>query len=334
MTGRSSKVVLVTGTSLVPEAARDYMESRGYQVRYIAQDAFTPEELTEALAGVSGYLIGGYEEPLASHFEAATKLEAVAWVGTDYKAYVPGWQRAFELGIAFLNSPGTNAVSVAEFTALLMLSLFRPFTARIVRGGEPISDLSAPGHDLYHHRLGVIGLGRIGSRLARIARLGFEMEVVYSGPNRHESLEHALGIEYVDRDVLLSSSDVISLHRPSPQTGDKYELGQREFSLMKDGAVVINTVHPQLIDFAALAWAIEAKGIRAAQDGVASGDAWEKVLALGPEKFLAVPSMAFNTQDANLRASMRTAEGVCDVLDGGTSPDVNNPDFRKIRHAR
>lgn len=334
MARRSSKVILVTGTALVPEAARDYMESRGYQVRYIAQDAFSPEELAEALKGVNGYLIGGYEEPLASHFENATNLEAVAWVGTDYKAYVPGWERAVELGIAFLNSPGTNAVSVAEFTALLMLSLARPYAARIARVGEPDSDLSAPGQDLYRHKLGIIGLGRIGSRLARISRLGFEMDVVYSGPHRHEPLEHALGIEYVDRDVLLSSSDIISLHRPSPQAGEKYELGQREFSLMKDGALVINTVHPQLIDLAALGWAIEAKGIRAAQDGVSSGEAWEKVLALGPEKFLAMPSMAFNTQDANLRASMRTAEGVCDVLDGGTSADVNNPGFRSKRLGR
>jgi len=328
------KIVLVTGTSLVPKAARDYMESRGYQVRYIAQDAFTADELSEALTDASGYLIGGYEEPLASHFEAATKLEAVAWVGTDYRAYVPGWERAIELGIAFLNSPGTNAISVAEFTALLTLSLTRPFISRIVRPGEPVSDLSAPGSDLYRHRLGIIGLGRIGSRVARIAKFGFEMEVVYSGPRRHESLEHAVGVEYVEKDVLLSSSDVISLHRPSPRENEPYELGQHEFALMKDGALVVNTVHAQLIDMSALRWAIETKGIRAAQDGVGSGESWEKLVALGSEKFLAVPSMAFNTADANLRASMRTAAGVCDVLEGGTSPDVNNPDFRSVHRAR
>ncbi len=328
------KTVLVTGTSLVPKEARDYIASRGFKVRYIAKDTFTDSELTESLADVSGYLIGGYEEPSAAHFEAAAHLEAVAWVGTDYKAYVPGWQRAMELGIAFLNSPGTNAVSVTEFTVLMMLAMSRPFVSRIAMPGQPPSDLGAPGTDVYQRRLGIIGLGRIGSRLARIARCGLEMEVVYCGPQRHEPLEHALGIEYLAKDDLLATSDTISLHRPSPAVGEEYELTEQDFALMKHGALVVNTAHPALVDAAGLAWAISTKGIRAAQDGLGSGPAWDQLLAFGPDRFLAVPSMAFNTQDANLRASMRTAEGVCAVLAGGTSPYVNNPDFRVVRAAR
>lgn len=328
------KVVLVTGTSLVPREARDFIASRGFDVRYVAKDTFTPGELTESLADVSGYLIGGYEEPSADHFEAATLLEAVAWVGTDYKANVPGWKHAMELGIAFLNSPGTNAVSVTEFTVLLTLMMTRPFISRIALSGHEPADLSTPGRDLYQHRLGIVGLGRIGSRLARIAKLGFEMEVVYCGPHRHELVEQALGIEYVTKDALLTSCDMISLHRPGPDAGEACELTRRDLALMKDGAVIVNTAHPQLIDAADLAWAVETKAIRVAQDGWGSGEAWDRLLRFGTDRFLAVPSMAFNTEDANLRASLLAAEGVCDVLAGGTSAYVNNPDFRAVRATR
>ncbi len=328
------KIVLVTGTSMVPESARDYIASRGFEVCYIAKDTFTSAELAESLAGVSGYLIGGYEEPSAAHFEAATMLEAVAWVGTDYQANVPGWRRAMELGIAFLNSPGTNAVSVAEFTVLLMIAMARPFVERIAIPGEGPADLHAPGTDLYQRRLGIIGLGRIGARLARIAKLGLEMDVVYFGPHRHQQAEQALGISYATKDELLATCDVVSLHRPGPSASEVCELAKREFASMKDGALVLNTAHPRLVDEADLYWAITTKGIRAAQDGWGGGQSWEKLLKLGTDKFLAVPSMAFNTHDANLRASMATARGVCDVLSGGSSSCVNNPDFRAVRATR
>ena len=295
-------IVLVTGTTLVPQVAMDYIESRGYQVRHAAKDTFSEHELDESLASVSGYLIGGYEEPSASNFEAAIKLQAVAWLGTDYKAYVPGWERAMELGIAIINSPGTNAVSVAEFTALLILSMVRPFTSQVVTPGKMVSDSAEAGRDLYHHRLGIIGLGRVGSRVAKIAKLGFEMDVVYSAPRRDEDLEHALGIEYVQKEVLLASSDIVTLHRPSLGPDESYEIGEYELSQIKNGAIIVNTVHPHLIDFAALADAIETKQIRAAMDGIGSGPAWDRLVALGPERFLALSSMAFNTVDANFRA--------------------------------
>jgi phosphoglycerate dehydrogenase-like enzyme len=312
----AKKTVLITGTSLVPVETAEYITKRGFKVKSVAQDLFTDEELHGALNEVNGYLIGGYEQPKAEHFESAGELEAVGWIGTDYRGHVPGWRRAVELGIAFLNSPGTNAVSVAEFALLLTLTMSRPFTRRVVLPGERASAMSAPGFDLFRRRMGVIGLGRIGSRVARIAGLGFGMEVVYWGPRRNESLEQALDVSYLNRDALISSSDIISIHRPSLLTGENFEFGSHEFSLMKPGAIVINTVHNELIDPNALAWAIENRGVRVAQDGMGSGPDWERLVAYGPEKFLAVPSMGFNTVDANSRASLITAQGVCDVLTG------------------
>lgn len=329
----SQRIVLVTGTSMVPDSACSYIRTRGYEVRLVRQDNFTASELHKALDGVSGYLIGGYEEPLAEHFEHASKLEAVAWVGTDYRAYVPGWKRAYELGIAFINSPGTNAISVAEFTVLLILTVSRPFTQRVVHPGQVPSELSGQGSDLYGRRLGIIGLGRIGARVARIAKFGFGMEVQYYAPRRNSILEQSLDVGYLGKDELLSTCDVITLHRPSPGKGEVFELSRTDFETMKESATLINTVHPDLVDLGSLLWAIQNRGIRAAFDGVSSGENWDRLIACGAERFLAIPSMAFNTVDANIRASMRTAAAVCDVLEGGTSDAVNNSDFREHRTA-
>jgi len=328
---KGSETILVTGSVMVPVAAREYLEHRGYGVRHVAQDTFSSEELRDALDGVVGYMIGGYEEPLAEHFDGATALRAVGWVGTDYKAYVPGWERAFELGIAFLNAPGANAASVAEFACLLMLTMSRPFTNRVLSPGAAPSELSAPGRDLLGKRLGLVGLGRIGSRVARIAAFGFGMHVAYTGPHRKPDLEGALGVEYLAKEELLASSDLVSLHRPGPGANETCEMGVVECALLRPESILVNTAHHRLVDPTALFVAIEERSVRAAVDGIGSEDAWQRLVALGPDRFLAVPSMAFNTEDANLRASMRIATGICDVLEGKVSDDVNNPDFLSVR---
>ncbi len=326
--------ILVTGSAMVPPAAIEFLRERGLDVRHVAQDAFTAAELHEALDGVVGYMIGGYEEPLAEHFEAATELLAVGWVGTDYKAYVPGWERAIELGIAFLNAPGANAPSVAEFACLLMLAMARPFTQRVLAPGTETGSLPTPGVDLLGRRLGIIGLGRIGAHVARIAALGFGMQVAYSAPRRKPSLEEALGVQFLDKGALLGSSEFVSLHRPGPAADEPFELSVDEFALLHPGTVVVNTAHHRLLDPTALADAIETGGVRAAVDGVGPEAPWSRLVALGPDRFLAVPPMAFNTEDANLRASLRIAAGICDVLEGKESADVNNPDYPAVRAAR
>jgi D-3-phosphoglycerate dehydrogenase len=325
----SPRVVLVTGTQLVPPPAIAFVQSRGYEVRHVRQDHLKPEELHVALEGAAGYLIGGYEQVLPEHFEKAGDLEVVAWVGTDYQGHVPGWKTAFERGIAFINAPGANARSVAEFTTLLMLTMARPFTTAILSPMVAETPQLPPGTDLATMALGVIGLGRVGGRVARAARFGFGMQVYYTGPRRNQAMEHSLDVAFLPKPELLSTVDIVSLHRPAAAPGEPAELGPAEFARMRQDAIVVNTAHTNLVDLSALLEAAQRRGIRAAFDAPGDGPEWHSLLGLGPQRFLAVTPMGFNTQDANERASTMTARAVCDVLDGGTSELVNNPDFRR-----
>lgn len=311
---RPTKLVLVTGTSLVPAGVITSIRDRGFRVRHVRDDQLDADGLAHALEGVHGYLIGGFETPLAAHFDAADDLEAVAWTGTDYRPHVPGWPRAAERGVALLAAPGANAISVAEFTLLLMLAVARPLLNRIAVPGRGPGMLPEPGFELSGRRLGVIGLGRIGTHVARMARFGLGMEVAHHTPRRNYPVEAALGVRYLAKQDLLRQSHVVSLHRPGPALGERPELGKAELNELRDGAILLNVSHPELVDHSALLQVCHTKGIRAAFDGVGQGPVWDALTALGPDRFLAVGQMGFHTHTANQRACAQVADELCGVL--------------------
>ncbi|MFG3662540.1 2-hydroxyacid dehydrogenase [Streptomyces sp. NPDC047706] len=336
---KDGRIVLVTGTTLVVPSALKEIEARGYTLRRLEQDEITGAELRRALLGASGYVIGGYEEPEPEHFEGADLLEAVAFVGSDYRGFVPGWRRAMELGIAISATPGENADSVAEFTVLLMLALARPILGSIARSGADglitPETMGPAALELRGRTLGVIGPGRIGTRVGIIASAGFGMRVVYTGPSRKPEFESATSARYLEKAELLAASDVVSLHRPGLARRERPEIGGTELGHMKDGALLINSGHPDLVDAAALYQVLGGnRGIRAASDGLRRSPAWQSLVTLGPERFLCLPQTGFHTTAADLRASSLAVRTVCDVLQGtDTESAVENPGYREIRQA-
>ncbi|MGW2650161.1 NAD(P)-dependent oxidoreductase [Streptomyces sp. NPDC001393] len=240
--------ILITGTNIVSDAAIAYIEGRNYTPRRIRRDDLTEDELIIALDGAAGYLIGGNEAPTDKVFEASGALRAAVFVGTDYQLYVPGWRRAGSLGVAVVSTPGANTRSVAEFTFLLMLSLSRAFASTVGSPARTGTTAGPMGRTLAGQRLGVVGLGRIGREVARIALDGFGMEVRYTAPRPVPDAEAELGIRRCTKLDILRWSDVVSLHRPGPGPGEAPELSGREFQVMRPGALLVNTVHPGLVD--------------------------------------------------------------------------------------
>ncbi len=164
-------------------------------------------------------------------------------------------------GIAVANVPDYGCASVAEHVFSLLLSLSRhiPQAAQSVREGN-FSSLGLRGFDLHGKTMGIIGMGAIGMRTARIAR-AFGMEVLgYDIRPEHFTSEH--GLSYADLAVLLRRSDIISLHVSSVITASI--LSDREFGLMKDGVTIINTSVGSSIDVKALLRALSSGKVAAA----------------------------------------------------------------------
>jgi phosphoglycerate dehydrogenase-like enzyme len=173
-----------------------------------------------------------------------------------------------EMGIRVANNMGGNAVAVAEVTVALMVSTYRrlmvqwnDLNSKGVYGDGFSSDWGR-FHELTGKRVGIVGLGQIGSRVAkRLA--GWECEVVYSDVQQYSAeYEAAAGARRVDFDELIETSDVISLHVPLDRSTEKI-LSDREFAKMKRGAIVVNACRGPVVDEAAI--------IRALDDGLIAG---------------------------------------------------------------
>jgi glyoxylate reductase len=175
---------------------------------------------------------------------------------------------AREAGVLVTNTPGVLTDATADLTMALLLGCARRLTEadRMVRDGDfpAWTLLQEPmGLDVTGRTLGVVGLGRIGTAVARRARHGFGMPILYT--SRRERPVEAAGLDArrVELDELLAGSDYVSLHTPlTPAT--HHLIDERALRLMKPTAVLINTGRGPLVDEAALARALAAGRIAGA----------------------------------------------------------------------
>jgi phosphoglycerate dehydrogenase-like enzyme len=158
------------------------------------------------------------------------------------------------------NNGGANAISVAEHAVMLMLTVSRKVVWQhgSVSGGRWRGNGPAPKmYELYDKTLGIIGLGTIGKKVARLAR-AFGMRVQYYDIARlTEDAEDALGVRFRLIGELLASSDVVTLHVPLNAT-TRHMIGASELASMKPEVIIINTSRGPVIDETALARALEA----------------------------------------------------------------------------
>jgi D-3-phosphoglycerate dehydrogenase len=217
-------------------------------VRVYDSDATDPAVLTERLrdADVAGK-IRGRTRFTADVLQGCPKLRLISIWGTgtdnvDLKA-------AVARGITVTNTPGANAIAVAEHTVALMLALVKqvaPADAAMRQGGWPRNLVP----QLRGKRLGLIGTGLIGREVAAMAK-GLGMEVVAWTFHPNAGLAASLGLRYVELDDLLRTSDIVSMHlRATPDA--RHFLDRKRLALLKPTAFVVNTARGALIDEAAL----------------------------------------------------------------------------------
>ena len=242
-----------------------------------------------------------------------------------------------ERGIIACNVPEYGSRTVAEYTFGLMLMITRKLYPSVLQSKECVFDTSVlEGVDLFGKTLGIIGLGRIGHEVLKIAK-GFNMRLVVHTEYRHLVDEKEWGFEYADLDDLLAQSDVITLHLPLlPST--HHILHKDNILKIKKGAYLVNTARGGLIETEAILLALEKEVLA----GVAL-DVLEEEKAIIDEaeyinnpqqrevdfktlcidhvlmhhpKVLVTPHNAFNSHEALVRILDTTAENIKAFADG------------------
>lgn len=248
-----------------------------------------------------------------------------------------------ERGILVANVPYYGETTVAEHTFGLILSLSRKIHKaylRTSRGDFSLEGLR--GFDLQGKTLGVVGAGRIGLHVIKIAK-GFGMRVVAFDVKQDSLVAEVLDFEYVPLDELLRQSDIISLH--APLTPSTYHLINRDnLQKAKRGAILINTARGGLVDTDALIWALDEGILSGAGLDVIEGEELieeEKQLLRAPqaeeklrlvlrqhvllrrEDVVITPHMAFNSWEALARIVDTTVANIRSFLKGNPQNVVN-----------
>jgi D-3-phosphoglycerate dehydrogenase len=244
-------------------------KSLGGHVEFRFVDVALPmDEFVKRCAGAIALHPAAYRQLTAAQINEVArrtptvKLLQAPSAGTD--AYDKAGLKA--LGVKVCNAGGHNAVAVSEHAIWLMVGVYRKLDKQMafLRAGkwsDPILAMpESEFHTLVGKRVGIIGLGRIGSRVAN--RLyGWECEVVFHDildfPREYVEATHA---KRVDMDTLLSTSDIVTVHVPlDPPT--HHLISERELSLMKPTAILINTCRGPVVDEEALIRALKGKKI-------------------------------------------------------------------------
>jgi phosphoglycerate dehydrogenase-like enzyme len=241
------KILVSCPSAEVAAIARE-MAPKGFDTVVVHNDA----EVVPNLPGIE-YMITYPHIPMRDAFyQAAPKLRLVQLLSAGYDNVDLDAARRAKVPLS--NNGGANAISVSEHALMLMLTVSRKVVWQhgSVSGGRWRGNGPAPRmYELYDKTLGIIGLGTIGKKVARLGR-AFGMRVQYFDIARlTEDQEDALGVKFRLLRELLRSSDVVSLHVPLNDS-TRHIIGAEELAVMKPTAIVINTSRGPVIDEVAL----------------------------------------------------------------------------------
>ena len=275
----------------------------------------SPAELKAIIGDYDALMIRSGTQVTAEVIGAATKLRIIgrAGVGVD-NVDVPA---ATKRGVIVVNSPEGNTIAAAEHALALMLSLSRHVPhahASTMAGGWDRK--TYVGNELYKKKLGVVGLGKIGSHVARVAK-AMGMEVMAYDPFISAERAQQLQVRLMALPALFAEADYVSLHLPrTPETENL--VNAELLATMKPTARIVNCARGGIVDEAALAEAVQ-KGVigGAALDVYAKEPlAADSPLRSVAQRLILTPHLGASTEEAQENVAVDVAEQIRDVLLG------------------
>ncbi|MEK7631017.1 MAG: D-glycerate dehydrogenase [Patescibacteria group bacterium] len=315
-------------TEKIPDRGILNLQKQGYEVTVSEKDGpLTKEELVAALTGkeynaVLSLLTNKIDEEVFNAAGKQCKIFANFAVGFDNI----NLQAARDRSMYITNTPDVLTETVAEHTFGLIVALAHRMSEgdRFMRKGlyKAWGPMLLLGTDVFGKTLGIVGLGRIGARVAHHAVRGFEMKIIYYDVKRNEQFEKDYGATFAPTvEELLPKADFVSIHVPLLES-TQHLMNDARFKMMKKTAFLINTARGPIVEEEALYRALREKTIAGA-----ALDVYEKEPKIDPlffelENVLLTPHIASATIETRQKMAETAANNIIEALAGRVPPNI------------
>jgi glyoxylate reductase len=301
-------------TRKIPENAIRILKESGFEIDYRQGEPLSKKELISSVKDVDAIIAVIPDLIDKEIIDAGNNLKIISCYSVGYDNI--DYKYAESKGIITTNTPGHLTESVAEHSAGLMLAVARNIVMAdyYVRQGkykywDPMIFL---GPSLKGKTIGIIGMGRIGQHLAKIANKGFGMKILYSDPIKC-SIEKEFDGEFCNLEYVLNNSDFVSINCLLTES-TRHLISENEFKMMKASAFLINTSRGAVVNEIALINALKNKIIAGA--GL---DVFEDEETVNPEFYklknvVLTPHIASATNEARIEMAKIAAENIVDLL--------------------
>ena len=313
----------------ISDRGLELLREPGWEVQMPA-----PAALERELTSADGLVVRSATRVTAAMLEKAPRLRVVgrAGVGVDNIDVDAATRR----GVLVMNTPGGNAVSVAEHTLAMLLALARsvPRHNAAIHTGHWEKGAGL-GTELRGKTLGLVGLGRVGVEVARRAR-ALEMRVLANDPYITPAAAREVDVELVSLEELLRRSDFVSLHTSLSAETEKM-INAAALAQMRRGAWLINCARGELVDEAALAEALRSGKLAGAAVDTFAEEPPKNSPLLGLPNLIATPHIAGSTAEAQEEVGTLIAQQVRDFLAEGVIrnavnlPALSAEQYRRLR---
>jgi D-3-phosphoglycerate dehydrogenase len=293
--------------------AKEGIEALRAQAEVDVKLGLKPEELKGIIGDYEAFIVRSETKATADIIEAGKKLQVIARAGVGLDNI--DVDAATRQGIVVVNAPTGNTMAAAEHTMALMLAMARHIPqadTRLKSGVWQRSDYV--GTELRDKTLGIIGLGNVGSEVARRAQ-SFKMRLIGYDPFISPDYANNLSVELVSMEQLLKESDFITLHLPLTSE-TKNLIGAKELSKVKPTVRIINCARGGLIDEEALFKAIEVGKVAGAAFDVFVKEPVTDSILFKSDKIIVTPHLGASTTEAQSSVALEVAEQVLAVLKG------------------
>ncbi len=274
-----------------------------------------PDELKACIGEYHGVVIRSATKITADIIEAAANLKVIGRAGSGLDNV--DRTAATKKGIVVMNTPGGNTITTAEHSIAHMVSLARmiPQATLSMKAGK-WEKKKFMGVELFNKTLGIVGIGNIGSQVAKRMQ-AFGMNVITYDPFLSEDKAKTMGVEKVDIEELFRRSDFITIHTPlTPET--KYLINEKTLAVMKHGVRIINCARGGIINEADLYDAMVSGKVAGAGLDVFEKEPPEDNPLLSLDNVVCTPHLGASTKEAQENVAVAVAEQIVDYLVHGT----------------